>query len=113
MDYAYVVRLRKPRSKKARNRPTALRRALARGALSASRSSRRAASGVRSSVDNHNHLDYPPLWRLMEYRIVRSKTLEGLEEDVNAAMAEGWIATGGAMNQPFGFAGYFQAMVRD
>ncbi len=61
----------------------------------------------------HNHLDYPPLWRLMEYRIVRSKTLEGLEEDVNAAMAEGWIATGGAMNQPFGFAGYFQAMVRD
>jgi len=62
---------------------------------------------------HHNHLDYPPLWRLMEYRIVRSKTLEGLEEDVNAAMAEGWIATGGAMNQPFGFAGYFQAMVRD
>jgi hypothetical protein len=49
----------------------------------------------------------------MEYRIVRSKTLEGLEGDVNAAMAEGWIATGGAMNQPFGFAGYFQAMVRD
>jgi len=64
-------------------------------------------------ISNHNHLDYPPLWRLMEYRIVRSKTLEGLEEDVNAAMAEGWIATGGAMNQPFGFAGYFQAMVRD
>ena len=54
-----------------------------------------------------------PLWRFMEYRIFRSKTLEGLEEDVNAAMAEGWAATGGPMNQPFGFAGYFQAMVRD
>jgi hypothetical protein len=49
----------------------------------------------------------------MEYRIVRSKTLEGLEEDVNTAMDEGWAPTGGPMNQPFGFAGYFQAMVRD
>jgi len=68
---------------------------------------------LHSCISNHNHLGYPPPLRLMEYRIIRSKTLEGLEEDVNAAMAEGWIATGGAMNQPFGFAGYFQAMVRD
>ena len=49
----------------------------------------------------------------MEYHIIRSKTLEGLEDDVNAAMAEGWAATGGPTALPFGFAGYFQAMVRD
>ena len=62
---------------------------------------------------HRNHLVHPLLWRFMEYRIFRSKTLEGLEEDVNAAMAEGWVATGGPTALPFGFAGYFQAMVRD
>jgi len=49
----------------------------------------------------------------MHYRIIRQKTLESLEEEVNAAMAEGWIATGGPTALPFGFAGYFQAMVRE
>ena len=49
----------------------------------------------------------------MEYHIIRSKTLEGLEKEVNAVLGEGWVPTGGPMNQPFGFSGYFQAMVRD
>jgi len=49
----------------------------------------------------------------MEYRIIRSKTLESLETDVNQAMAEGWSATGGPTALPFGFAGYFQAMVKE
>ena len=77
------------------------------------RSSRKAASGARNSVADRNHLVIPPLWRLMEYRIIRSKTLEGLEKEVNAVLGEGWVPTGGPMNQPFGFSGYFQAMVRD
>tara|TARA_Y100001970_G_scaffold160776_1_gene196651 strand:- start:839 stop:988 length:150 start_codon:yes stop_codon:yes gene_type:complete len=49
----------------------------------------------------------------MEYRIVRSKTLEDLEKDVNEAIGDGWSPTGGPMNLPFGFAGYFQAMVKE
>jgi len=34
----------------------------------------------------------------MEYRIIRSKTLESLEEEVNAALEDGWVPTGGPMN---------------
>ena len=49
----------------------------------------------------------------MEYRIIKSKTLESLEEEVNAAMIEGWTATGGPTALPFGFAGYFHAMVKE
>ncbi|MEC7706602.1 MAG: DUF1737 domain-containing protein [Candidatus Thermoplasmatota archaeon] len=49
----------------------------------------------------------------MEYRIVRSKTLEDLQKDVNEALSEGWSATGGPTALPFGFAGYFQALVRE
>ena len=49
----------------------------------------------------------------MEYRIVKSKTLESLEEEVNAALEDGGVPTGGPMNRPFGFAGYFQGMVRE
>ncbi|DAC37644.1 MAG: hypothetical protein CMA96_04890 [Euryarchaeota archaeon] len=49
----------------------------------------------------------------MEYRIVRSKTLEDLEKDVNDAIGDGWVPTGGPMNLPFGFAGYFQALIRE
>ena len=49
----------------------------------------------------------------MHYRIIRQKTLESLEEEVNAAMIEGWTATGGPTALPFGFAGYFQAMVKE
>ncbi len=49
----------------------------------------------------------------MEYRIVKSKTLESLEEEVNAALGDGWVPMGGPMNLPFGFAGYFQGMVRE
>ena len=49
----------------------------------------------------------------MEYRIVRSKTLEDLEKDVNGAIGEGWVPTGGPMILPFGFAGYFQALIRE
>ena len=49
----------------------------------------------------------------MQYRIVRERSLEDLEQEVNAALAEGWVPTGGPMNLPFGFAGYFQAMVRE
>ena len=49
----------------------------------------------------------------MQYRIIRQKTLENLEEEVNAALAEGWVPTGGPINLPFGFAGFFQAVVRE
>ena len=49
----------------------------------------------------------------MEYRIIKSKTLESLEEEVNAALEDGWVPTGGPMNLPFGFAGDFQGMVRE
>ena len=64
-------------------------------------------------VVDQNHL-VPPLQReSMEYRIVRSKTLEDLEKDVNEAIGEGWAPTGGPMNLPFGFAGYFQALIRE
>jgi len=49
----------------------------------------------------------------MEYRIIRSKTLESLETEVNQAMSEGWSPTGGPTALPFGFAGYFQAMVKE
>ena len=49
----------------------------------------------------------------MQYRIIRERSLEDLEEEVNAALAEGWIPTGGPMALPFGFAGYFQAVVRE
>ena len=49
----------------------------------------------------------------MEYLIIKSKTLESLEEEVNAALKDGWVPTGGPMNLPFGFAGYFQGMVRE
>ena len=49
----------------------------------------------------------------MEYRIIRSKTLESLETEVNQAMDEGWSATGGPTALPFGFAGYFEALVRE
>ncbi len=69
--------------------------------------------GARSSVDDQNHLVLPRKSGFMEYRIVRSKTLEVLEKDVNEAIAEGWAPTGGPMNLPFGFAGYFQAMVKE
>ena len=49
----------------------------------------------------------------MQYRIIRERSLEDLEQEVNAALAEGWVSTGGPMNLPFGFAGYFQAMVKE
>ena len=49
----------------------------------------------------------------MEYRIIKSKTLESLEEEVNAALEDGWVPPGGPMNLPFGFAGYFQGVVRE
>ena len=49
----------------------------------------------------------------MQYRIIRERSLEDLEDEVNAALAEGWVPTGGPMNLPFGFAGYFQAVVRE
>ena len=49
----------------------------------------------------------------MEYRIVRSRTLEDLEKDVNDAIEGGWVPTGGPTALPFGFAGYFQAMVKE
>ena len=48
----------------------------------------------------------------MDYRIITSTTLESLEEEVNAALEDDWVPTGGPMNLPFGFAGYFQGMVR-
>jgi len=28
-------------------------------------------------------------------------------------LEDGWVPTGGPMNLPFGFAGYFQGMVRE
>ena len=49
----------------------------------------------------------------MQYRIIKEKSLETLEEEGNAALAEGWVPTGGPMNMSFGFAGYFQAVVRE
>ena len=49
----------------------------------------------------------------MEYRIIKSKTLESLEEEVNAALEDGWVPTGGPLHLPFGCAGYFQGMVRE
>ena len=49
----------------------------------------------------------------MQYRIIKEKSLKTLEEEVNAALAEGWVPTGGPMNLPFGFAGYFQAVVME
>ena len=49
----------------------------------------------------------------MQYRIIKEKSLETLEEEVNAALAEGWVRTGGPMNMSFGFAGYFHAVVRE
>ena len=49
----------------------------------------------------------------MEYRIVKSKTLEDLEKDVNNAVEEGWVPTGGPTALPFGFAGYFQALFKE
>ena len=49
----------------------------------------------------------------MEYRIIKSKTLESLEEQVNAALEDGWVPTGGPMNLAYGFAEYFQGMVRE
>ena len=49
----------------------------------------------------------------MEYRIIKSKTLESLEEEVNAALEDGWVPTGGPRILPFGFAGYFQGVVRE
>ena len=48
----------------------------------------------------------------MQYRIIKEKSLETLEEEGNAPLADGWVPTGGPMNLPFGFAGYFQGMVR-
>ena len=64
-------------------------------------------------VDDQNHLDLPRKTSPMEYRIVRSRTLEDLEKDVNEAIGDGWSPTGGPMNLPFGFAGYFQALIRE
>ncbi len=49
----------------------------------------------------------------MEYRIIRSKTLESLEDEVNQALSEGWSVTGGPTALPFGFAGYFQALFKE
>ena len=49
----------------------------------------------------------------MQYRIIKEKSLKTLEEEVNAALAEGWVPTGGPMNLPFGFTGYFQAVVME
>ena len=34
----------------------------------------------------------------MQYRIIKEKSLETLEQEVNAALAEGWVPTGGPMN---------------
>ncbi len=64
-------------------------------------------------VVDQNHLVLPLQRESMEYRIVRSKTLEDLEKDVNDAIGDGWVPTGGPMNLPFGFAGYFQALIRE
>ncbi len=71
------------------------------------------ARDARNLADDQNHLVLPRKSGSMEYRIVRSKTLEDLEKDVNEAIGDGWSPTGGPMNLPFGFAGYFQAMVKE
>gem|GEM_PF-571670 len=71
------------------------------------------ARDARNLADDQNHLVLPRKSGSMEYRIVRSKTLEDLEKDVNEAIGEGWSPTGGPMNLPFGFAGYFQALVKE
>ena len=71
------------------------------------------ARDARNLADDQNHLVLPRKSGSMEYRIVRSRTLEDLEKDVNEAIADGWSPTGGPMNLPFGFAGYFQAMVKE
>ena len=49
----------------------------------------------------------------MQYRIIKEKSLETLEEEVNAALTEGWVTTVGPMNKSFVFAGYYQAVVRE
>ena len=49
----------------------------------------------------------------MAYRLITATTLDSLEEEVNAALEDGWVPTGGPMNLPFGFAGYFQGVVRE
>ena len=64
-------------------------------------------------IYNHNHHVLPSLSQYMQYRIIKEKSLKTLEEEVNAALAEGWVPTGGPMNLPFGFAGYFQAVVME
>ena len=64
-------------------------------------------------ADDQNHLVPPRQGDSMEYRIIRSKTLESLEDEVNQALSEGWSVTGGPTALPFGFAGYFQALFKE
>ena len=38
----------------------------------------------------------------MQYRIIKEKSLETLEEEVNAALADGWVPTGGPRRKKSG-----------
>ena len=49
----------------------------------------------------------------MHYRMRKGKSLGTVGGEGNAAWADGWVPTGGPMNMSFGFAGYFQAVVRE